>query len=174
MSETRLPGRRATLKFKFGRSFYEWQRTPDRWLLMQSHRIAAVLLPDPHYPSMFRIKLPDGSISVMVNLTRAKDAALSLADAMLDGRKRGFQAPGIAPSMEAARSDRATTRTHGRRSSAQGRDTVGLDVGRDRDGPKANGVQSELARTNPRNEICAISIVPLIDDGESGEAEGPR
>jgi hypothetical protein len=100
-----------SLKFKFSRSFYEWKRTPDSWLLMQSRRIAAVLLPDPRFLPMFRIKLPDGSISDMVNLTRAKDAALSLADAVLDGRKRGFQAPGIAPSMAAARPNRATTRT---------------------------------------------------------------
>jgi hypothetical protein len=119
MSESgRLPGRRASLKFKFGRSFYEWRRTPDSWLLMQSRRVAAMLLPDPRFPSMFRIKLPNGSISDMVNLTRAKDAALSLADAMLDGRKRGFQAPAIAP-MEAARPNRATTRTHRRRPYAQ-------------------------------------------------------
>jgi hypothetical protein len=54
----------------------------------------------------------------MVNLTRAKDAALSLADAMLDDRKRGFQAPAIAP-MEAARPDAATTRTHRRGPYAQ-------------------------------------------------------
>jgi hypothetical protein len=37
----------------------------------------------------------------MVNLTRAKDAALSLADAVLDGRIRSFQAAGIAGSAEA-------------------------------------------------------------------------
>jgi hypothetical protein len=40
--------------------------------------------------------------------------------------------------------------------------------------PGRKGVDAELARTIVRIEICAISIVPLIDDGESGEAEGPR
>jgi hypothetical protein len=40
--------------------------------------------------------------------------------------------------------------------------------------PGRKGLDAKLARTIVRIEVCAISIVPLIDDGESGEAEGPR
>ena len=32
------------------------------------------IVPDTKWPGMYRLRLPDGSLSVMVNLTRAKDA----------------------------------------------------------------------------------------------------
>jgi hypothetical protein len=35
--------------------------------------------------------------------------------------------------------------------------------------PRRKGVDAELARTILRIEICAISIVPLVDDGETGD-----
>jgi hypothetical protein len=90
-------------KFKFNKSFYEWRAAGVLRQLIRTGRIVAVVVPDAHFPSMFRTKFPDGSISEMVNLMRAKDAALSLADAVLDGRIRSFQAPGIARSAEATR-----------------------------------------------------------------------
>jgi hypothetical protein len=34
---------------------------------------------DTDWPGMYRIRFPDGRLSDMVNLTRAKDAALSIA-----------------------------------------------------------------------------------------------
>ena len=33
------------------------------------------VIPDPEWPKMFRVRLPDGSCTDMVNLTRARDAA---------------------------------------------------------------------------------------------------
>jgi hypothetical protein len=33
------------------------------------------VVPDERYPGMYRVRLPDGSLSDMVNLARAKDAA---------------------------------------------------------------------------------------------------
>jgi hypothetical protein len=87
-------------KFKFNRSFYEWRRAGALWLLIRTDRVVAVVVPDAHFPSMFRIRLPDGSMSDMVNLTRAKDAALSLADAMLDGRIRPSHVPSGAQTAE--------------------------------------------------------------------------
>jgi len=89
-------------KFKFNRSLYEWRRTDAVWSLIRSGRSVATVVPDRRLPHMFRIKLPDGSISDMLNLARAKDAALSLADASLDGRIRRSQCPRIALSTEAA------------------------------------------------------------------------
>jgi len=37
-------------------------------------KIPAGIVPDAKWPGMYRLKLPDGSESEMVNLTRAKDA----------------------------------------------------------------------------------------------------
>ena len=42
---------------------------------------ALTISPDAKYPGMWRIKLPNGLLSDMVNLTRAKDAAVSLGRA---------------------------------------------------------------------------------------------
>jgi hypothetical protein len=36
------------------------------------------IVPDPKWPAMFRLRLPDGSLSDKVNLTRAKDALAAL------------------------------------------------------------------------------------------------
>jgi hypothetical protein len=35
------------------------------------------IVSDVRYPGMYRLRLPDGSLSEMVNLTRAKDALLA-------------------------------------------------------------------------------------------------
>ena len=39
---------------------------------------------DEKYPKMWRVKLPDGNPTDMVNLTRAKDAARSIALGILN------------------------------------------------------------------------------------------
>jgi len=38
-----------------------------------------VLVPDREHPHMWRLRLPNGQLTDMVNLTRAKDAARSLS-----------------------------------------------------------------------------------------------
>jgi hypothetical protein len=43
---------------------------------------ALVITPDVKWSGMWRIKLPNGSLSDMVNLTRAKDAAMLLGRAL--------------------------------------------------------------------------------------------
>jgi hypothetical protein len=90
-------------KFKFNRGFYQWLQSCAGWKLMRSGDAVAEVVPDLKFPNMFRIKIPGMPPSDMVNRTRAKDAALSLADAVLDGRIRNFQTPGIARSAEATR-----------------------------------------------------------------------
>jgi hypothetical protein len=42
---------------------------------------SVTIVPDSKYPGMWRVKRPDGSISDMVNLSRAKDAAAAEAGA---------------------------------------------------------------------------------------------
>ena len=58
----------------------EW-RGKELWF---RDRHVASIIQDDKYPQMWRVKLPDGSISDMVNLTRAKDAAISLARKYLE------------------------------------------------------------------------------------------
>ena len=48
---------------------YGTSKTPLAWVI-----------PDAKYPSMWRIKWPDGHLSDMVNLSRAKDAAVAIAE----------------------------------------------------------------------------------------------
>lgn len=55
----------------------------------------AEVVPDGKYPGMWRLRLlPDGNLSDMVNLSRAKDAAIARALGFLNGKKR---APDTAP-----------------------------------------------------------------------------
>ncbi len=41
-------------------------------------RRALEIVPDAAWPALWRVKLPNGQLTDMVNLTRAKDAAISL------------------------------------------------------------------------------------------------
>jgi hypothetical protein len=75
-----------SLKFKFHRSLYQWMQSGVDWKLMRSGDVVAEVVPDLKFPTMIRITVPGMPLSDMVNLSRAKDASLSLADAILDGR----------------------------------------------------------------------------------------
>ena len=47
----------------------------DRLLLRAGRRLLSAVEPDPEWPGMWRVRLPDGDLSDMANRTRAKDAA---------------------------------------------------------------------------------------------------
>jgi hypothetical protein len=79
--------------FRFHGAIYRWLPTADRLKLKRSGRVIAEVVPDERYLSMFRVKLPDRSVSEMVNLSRAKDAALRLADHALQDRPRFVAEP---------------------------------------------------------------------------------
>jgi hypothetical protein len=61
-----------------GRDRLTWHRHADRLALClgKSRSALAGVEPDGRWPGMFRVRFPDGTLSDMVNLTRAKDAAL--------------------------------------------------------------------------------------------------
>jgi hypothetical protein len=63
-----------------------------RWrgnlLRLHSGRLLAKIEPDARWPGMWRIRTPDGVCTDMVNISRAKDAAVSLALAALPSRDR--------------------------------------------------------------------------------------
>jgi hypothetical protein len=65
-----------------GRDRLTWRHTTDRRLLLcqgRSRNPLVTVEPDSKYTAMYRIRFPDGGLSDMVNLTRAKDAALAFA-----------------------------------------------------------------------------------------------
>jgi hypothetical protein len=52
----------------------------------------ALVVPDSVYPGMYRIRWPSGEQSDMVNLARAKDAALAIAERSVpSGNRRLFR-----------------------------------------------------------------------------------
>jgi hypothetical protein len=69
-------------KIDHPRPYFEagWKREGGSYLLFGADRLLASVKPDQDYPGLWRVHLPDGHITDMANLTRAKDAALSLAE----------------------------------------------------------------------------------------------
>jgi hypothetical protein len=64
-----------------GRDRLTWRKDGVRLLLFHgSHqKPLAIVGPDHKYPVLYRIRYPDGHLSDMVNLARAKDAACRFA-----------------------------------------------------------------------------------------------
>ena len=57
-------------------------------LRLRSGRLLATLERDRTWPAMWRVRLPTGHVTDMVNRTRAKDAAATLALAVLNRADR--------------------------------------------------------------------------------------
>jgi hypothetical protein len=70
-----------------------YDRHDLRWdghrVRMRSGRLLATIVPDPDWDGMWRVRMPNGNVSDMVNLTRAKDAAQSIALASLNAASPG-------------------------------------------------------------------------------------
>jgi hypothetical protein len=60
----------------------EWQGDS----LHLGNRALVTIVPDVQWPKMWRARRPDGSLTDMVNRTRAKDAARSIALGLLNRR----------------------------------------------------------------------------------------
>jgi hypothetical protein len=60
-----------------------WDRRQLRLLSNRSLLLASIE-PDQIWPGMWRVRLPDGYLTDMVNLSRAEDAAASLALSVLN------------------------------------------------------------------------------------------
>jgi hypothetical protein len=68
---------------------FENMRWDRNCLRLNSGRRLATIEPDGDWPGLWRVHMPDGRITDMVNRTRAKDAAIALASAVLNnGRQR--------------------------------------------------------------------------------------
>ena len=84
-----------------GRSSLSWRKTGDLHDLHFGRRAPLLHIePDATWPGMFRIGMPDGSRTDMVNLTRAKDAGMSLGLALL---RRTSPEPVTAPAKGSTR-----------------------------------------------------------------------
>lgn len=71
-----------------GRDRLTWRKDGVRLLLYHGSdpNLLAAVEPDAKYPFLYRIRYPDGHLSDMVNLTRAKDAACWFALRSLNSR----------------------------------------------------------------------------------------
>jgi len=52
----------------------EGQKPESVTLRRKPAKLDPRIFPDPKWPGMYRVRRPDGSLSDMVNLTRARDA----------------------------------------------------------------------------------------------------
>jgi len=78
---------------KDGRNRIEW-RGNDLCLIGQRTPIVSIV-PDAKYSAMWRVRYPDGRMTDMVNVTRARDAARTIAGSILDGRETAAEAPPV-------------------------------------------------------------------------------
>ena len=65
-----------------------WRQTGNEWHRLIVRRVIARVAPDARWPKTNRVVLADGFVSDLVDLTRAKDAALSLAMVKKAPRRR--------------------------------------------------------------------------------------
>ncbi len=72
---------KAFLPFIHHSTRYQWRTNGARWELLAAGRVVARVLRDGTHAGMFHIDLGDGVLSDMVNLPRAKDAAVRMVDA---------------------------------------------------------------------------------------------
>jgi hypothetical protein len=128
----------------FSRVDLNWRRDGEAWVVRYRNRALLHVVPDATYPAMWRIRHLDGRLSGIVNLSRAKDAAISLALGILNGDKRRAVASPMRESESAATPGALRTRT----SSGAGRMTeIGniLVVRKTRHGPFPIGLEDDSA-----------------------------
>ena len=68
-------------------------------VLSLGRRGVACVVPDDQWPHMWRVRMPDGRLTDMVNRTRAKDAAIALALASLNRKPDTQETASEAPPM---------------------------------------------------------------------------
>ncbi len=57
----------------------QWRDDGNGLVLCYGRRALVRVVPDDHWPNMWRVRLRDGRLSDLSNITRAKDAAISIA-----------------------------------------------------------------------------------------------
>lgn len=70
------------------------QRKSGSWAMFEGGTAILWVVPDKTYPGMWRVSDVDGNLSDMVNLSRAKDAAVLIATRNLDSKRGDKPASG--------------------------------------------------------------------------------
>jgi len=88
-----------------GRDRLTWRARDGRWMLFHrsDRRPIAVVESDANWPGLFRIRYPDGHVSDVVNLTRAKNAAAVFALRCLNSKSQESAADRVTKRLEATR-----------------------------------------------------------------------
>jgi hypothetical protein len=92
----------------YGHQDLHWK---DSRLYLGSCATGNSITPDIKYPSMWRVRYPDGSLSDIVNLTRARDGARCLALAVLNTRETRVAASPIAQNAQGGEPARLRSRS---------------------------------------------------------------
>ena len=70
-----------------------WRKADGTHILYLRQKALLEVIPDKTYPNMWRVQLPDGTVSDMANLVWAKDAAVSIALGTLNPKKKARETP---------------------------------------------------------------------------------
>ena len=73
-----------------------WRRDGVNWLLFSGKRRMGRVVPDLKWPGMWRVRMPDGWVSDMTNLARAKDAAIRSILFVLNRKETARNRPPVA------------------------------------------------------------------------------
>src|SRR5262249_24462759 len=89
----RVPPASQKPKFIVGCDRLNWRHADGRLFLFhgKNRKPLMTIEPDSKYTGMYRIRFPEGGLSDMVNLTRAKDGAIALALQSLNSGDSGPQ-----------------------------------------------------------------------------------
>jgi hypothetical protein len=68
----------------YSRRHLQWVRDGAAWVVRNGGTELVRVVPDEKYPGMWRVRSPDGRLSDMANITWAKDAAATMALAVLN------------------------------------------------------------------------------------------
>jgi hypothetical protein len=68
----------------YSRRHLTWVRDEATWVVRHGRTKLTFVAPDEKHPGMWRVRSADGPWSDIINLTRAKDAAASIALAVLN------------------------------------------------------------------------------------------
>ena len=74
-----------------------WRKADGSRILYLRQKASVEVIPDKTYPNMWRVQLPDGTVSDMANLVWAKDAAVSIALGTLNPKKKAEKRPQRGP-----------------------------------------------------------------------------
>jgi hypothetical protein len=88
------------MSYIYGRHELKW-RGPE--LRLTTGRLLATIIPDAKYPKMYRVRLPNGNLTDMANISWAKEGAVALALASLnDAPRKPLRGGPMRPNLEAA------------------------------------------------------------------------